>query len=865
MKLVERDNLLERLADLLDRAGSGAGHVVLLGGEAGIGKTSLLTALRERAGATTWWGACDALETPHPLAPLHDIARGANAGFGTLLSGEAERIALFQAVLGELQAPAQPLLFVVEDAHWADEATLDLLKFIGRRIGQTRCLLVVSYRDDEVDAAHPLRGVMGVLPHASTARLVLSRLSAAAVDEMARNALRSSDGIHALTQGNPFFVSEVLRHGIEGVPSGVQDLVLARYARLPQAAQAVVRLASLVPARIERWLVDALLAPGLDTLEECLNSGLLVATSESLAFRHELARVAVESSLPPTLAQDLHARVLAALESDPRADTPLARRAHHAARAGDSAAVTRLAPQAAQQAQQRGAHKEAAAHLRTALAHADGLADAGRARLLDSLSYENYVTDRLDEAIDARAAAQRLWHAIGDGLREGDALRWLSRLSWYNGRSADSEAYAEQAIAVLEPLPPGSELAMAYSNRGQLHMLSGSSIEAQEWSQRALALARTLGDRDIEVHALNNLGSAMLNIDDPAGRGMLERSLALALENGFDEHAARAYTNLSYYAGLAAHDNAVSHDYLELGIAYCEQHDLDAWSRYMCAHRAETLMWRGEWDRAGDQAEAVANAPGVAPISRIPALVVLGRLRTRRGDPAARQPLEEALRLAQPTGSFLRLGPVAAALAEAAWLEDDVAAIARAVQLAGSLASQSVYLRWISGELAYWLWRAGAAFDGDIAWPAPYALQFAGRWREAAAAWQALECPYEAARALSDGDSDAQCEALALFERLGARADAERLRRQLQAAGVRGLPRGVRASTQANPHGLTSRELEVLALLCNGMRNAQIAERLHRSVRTVDHHLAAVFAKLGVGTRAEAIAAAHAAGLAGEK
>lgn len=865
MKLVERNALLEQLEGLLDDAGNGAGQVVLLGGEAGIGKTSLLAALRERAGAATWWGACDALETPHPLAPLHDIARGADTGFGALLASGADRIALFQSVLGEMQATTCPLLFVVEDAHWADEATLDLLKFVGRRIGQTRCLLVVSYRDDEVDAAHPLRGAMGVLPHASTTRLALSRLSAAAVDEMARNALRAPDGIHALTQGNPFFVSEVLRHGIEGVPRGVQDLVLARYARLSQEAQMVVRLASLVPARIERWLVDALLAPRPDTLEECLNSGLLVAAAESLAFRHELARVAVESSLPPTLARDLHARVLAALESDPRADTPLARRAHHAARAGDSAAVTRLAPQAAQQAQQRGAHKEAAAHLRTALAHAGGLADEERALLLDSLSYENYVTDRLDESIDARVAAQRLWHEVGNGLREGDALRWLSRLSWYNGCNAAAEAYAERAIAVLELLPEGSELAMAYSNRGQLHMLAGRCAEAKEWSQRALALARTLGDRDIEVHALNNLGSAMLNDDDPAGRGILERSLALALENGFDEHAARAYTNLSYYAGLAAHDNVVSSDYLELGIAYCEQHDLDAWTRYMSAHRAETLMWCGEWDRAVDQAEAVANAPGVAPISRIPALVVLGRIRARRGDSAARQPLEEALRLALPTGSLIRLGPVAAALAEAAWLEGDTAAIARAVQLAGPLASQSTYLRWISGEVAYWLWRAGAAFDGDLVWPAPYALQFAGRWREAAEAWQALGCPYEAARALADGDSDAQCEALAIFERLGARPDAERLRRQLQAAGVRGLRRGVRASTQANPHGLTSRELEVLILLCNGLRNAQIAERLHRSVRTVDHHLAAVFAKLGVGTRTEAIAAAHAAGLAGQK
>ena len=864
MNLVERDALLQHLQDLLAGVASGTGHVVLLGGEAGMGKTSLLTALREHTDAAIWWGACDALETPHPLAPLHDIALGSEVGFGKLLANGSDRAALFQSVLADLLATPRGLLFVVEDAHWADEATLDLLKFIGRRIGQARCLLVVSYRDDEVDASHALRSVMGVLPNALTTRMALPPLSVAAVDDMARRALRSPDGIHALTHGNPFFVSEALRHGIDVVPRGVQDLVLARYARLAPAAQGIVRLASVVPARIERWLVDALLQPGLQALEDCLNSGLLVATTESLAFRHELARVAIESSLAPTTSQDLHARTLAALEHDPRSDASLARRAHHAARAGDSSAVLRLAPEAARQAQQRGAHKEAAAHLHAALAHANGLAGEERARLLDWYSYENYVTDRLDDAIASSVLARQLWHDAGVGLREGDAYRWLSRLSWYNGRNADAETYADQAIAVLEPLPPGAELAMAYSNRAQLRMLAGQSAQAQDWSQRALDLARALDNRDIEIHALNNLGSAMLDGGNPEGREVLERSLAMAIKGGYDEHTARAYTNLSYSA-LAAHDHARAMDYLERGIAYCEQHDLDAWGRYMGAYLAETLLWRGEWDRASNQAEAIAYAPGAAPISRIPALVVLGRIRARRGDPAARSVLEEALRLALPTRSFMRLGPVAAALAEAAWLAGDTDAVLSAAQLAGPIMSAGENLRWISGEVAHWLQRMGAAHGDATAWPAPYALQFAGRWREAAAAWETLECPYETARALADGDTEAQREALALFERLGARSDAERLRRELQAAGVRGVPRGLRASTQANPHGLTSREREVLALLCSGLRNAQIAERLHRSVRTVDHHLAAVFTKLGVTSRAEAIAMAHSAGLTSEK
>jgi DNA-binding CsgD family transcriptional regulator len=170
-------------------------------------------------------------------------------------------------------------------------------------------------------------------------------------------------------------------------------------------------------------------------------------------------------------------------------------------------------------------------------------------------------------------------------------------------------------------------------------------------------------------------------------------------------------------------------------------------------------------------------------------------------------------------------------------------------------------MRWLAGEVAYWLLRSGRlkAVQGD--WPEPYARHFAGDWCGAARAWAALGCPYERARALAEGDLDAQREALAAFEQLGARPDAERVRRSLQAAGVRGLPRGQRASTQANPHALTAREMEVLRLLGAGLRNAQIATQLHRSVRTVDHHVAAVLAKLGVASRAEAVAFAHAAGL----
>ena len=865
MNLLERDSLLDSLEQALREAADGSGRVVLVGGEAGVGKTSLLTALRDRRGpADLWWGACDALQTPHPLAPLHDIARTNTVRFKPLLSEAAGRTQLFEAVLSELQSAQVPTLFVVEDAHWADEATLDLLKFLGRRLEHLPCLLVVTYRDDEVTASHPLRRLMGELPASRMTRLQVPRLSAEAVEAMAKDALRSHEGLYAATQGNPFFVSELLQHRIDLVPQGVQDLVLARLTRLSPMAQQVAQLASIMPRRIDGWLLQAVLAPSLDAIEECLDAGLLLADRNTLAFRHELARVAVEQSLSELRAQSLHAQALAALERDGGDRASLASRAHHADRANDTEAVLRLAPEAAREARSRGAHREAAAHLRTALAYAGDQPDHVRAGLLDWLSYQCYLIDRIEDAIAARQAARALWQGMGNVLKEGDAIRWQSRLAWYNGQTAIAERYADETIAVLGALAPGRELAMAYSNRAQLHMLQGQSTEAIAWGNQALALAASLDDEDIESHALNNIGAAKLDSGDPSGHEELERSLALALAGGYEEHAARAYVNLSNDAVMQKQFPA-AFDYLQRGIAYCDSRDLHAWGSYMAANQAEAWFATGEWERAAEQAAQILQAPDLAPISRIMALSVLGHIGVRRGDASGLPLLDEALRLALPTGTVRRIGPPVAACLEAACLRDDRDACIEAIQPLAPLIDHSQARRWVRAEIAYQLHRAGIRHEIPPDCPEPFALQFAGQWQEAAHAWRQLGCPYEEARALAEGDAEAQRAALAQFEYLGADAMAARLRRTLRQSGVRGVPRGQRTSTQSNPHALTAREIEVLHLLCDGLRNAQIAERLNRSVRTVDHHVAAIFAKLGVSTRTEAMAAALAAGIHPQK
>ncbi|MCK9688713.1 ATP-binding protein [Scleromatobacter humisilvae] len=859
MELVERDAALLTFERQLAAARLGGGHVLLVSGEAGIGKTTLLKAFAERRGdAALWWGACDSLETPHPLAPLHDIARGTDAAFRALLQPGQARAELFEAVLTTLQRSRQPVLAVFEDVHWADDATLDLLKFLGRRIDRVPCLLVLSWRDDEVSAAHPLRRLLGELSSSLVTRLALEPLSPAAVARLASAAMRSASGLHALTRGNPLFVSELLRHGADGVPHGVQDLVLARFARLGAEAQAVVRLASTVPTRIEGALIEALLAPPAAVLDECLNCGLLNAADDSYFFRHELVRVAIEASLSPPVARALHADVLRALERPGHAAVSLARRVHHAVRAGDARAVARLAPEAAAQALQRGAHAEAAAHYRTALEHGEPGDAVGD--WLAACARECRLTNRLDDAIAAHGQLSD-WHRTHpDPRREAVNLSGLALAQVLALRNAEADAASLRAIAMLEALPPGPELARAYRVEAQLRMLNRDCEAAVAWAGKAITLAERFGEREILAEAVGTLGTATLFLDYDAGCAHLQRALGLALADGLHGLAANTHSNLGSGSGEVWRLREAQ-EHLKAAIAFSQQHEIDFYRQYSVAWLALCELHLGQWDDAREHALDIVAQAASPSTSRVMALAALGRLQARRGEPEAAATLAAALELALASGTLQRVAPVRCARAEAAWLRGDMAGVV--AEARSALAQAQAHRHpWFSGELAQWLRRAGVPVDVPAACAEPHALLMRGQWRAAADAWAAIGAPFEQALALSEGDDAARLEALAMLDDLGAQAAADPLRKSLRVAGVRGIPRGARASTQTNPHQLTDREREVLELLCGGLRNSEIAERLCRSVRTVDHHVAASFAKLGVNTRAEAIAVAERTGIA---
>ena len=825
-----------------EAAGEGRGSVVLVTGEAGIGKTALVSRFAEDLGgdARVLWGGCDDLAIPRPLGPFRDLAASAAPALDAALSSETPLHRFHSLLFEELEAPPRPTVLVLEDVHWADEATLDAITVIGRRIAGLPAVLVLTYRSGEIDPGHPLNTVVGSIRTGTSLFLQLVPLSYRAVAALAG---KHADTVYAATGGNPFYVTELIASLPEELPPSISNAVLGRVAKIDERSRRLLELVSMMPSRIPSAVLDAVMPGWEGAAEEPERRQLLTIDSKHVRFRHALASSAIRSSVPSARRRRLHAEILEALLAA-GADPALI--VHHAEEAGDFEALADHALLAARRAAAVESNREAYAHFRRAAEFAERLSEGEQAELFEELAVMSYTVGRLDDAFAAIHRAISL-NAEGDNLvAEGRCHRLLSRFNWYAGNGQEAWNEGRVAVETLEHLGDSVDLAQAYSGLSQLAMLASHDAEAITWGTRALELAERLGDNRIRAHALINIGVPRTNADPDDTTALLE-AFEVADVAGDRHEAVRALIALAWTYMVWIQPEPASR-YTARGINYAEEHQVDTLLAYLNATDAWLRLRGGDWEMA----EAAARremASGVT-VAQLLSATVLTELAVRRGDDDAAERLAEVREQADHTGELQRIGPVLELEMEWALTRDDPwpGRFEQVMENLGPGPRVTVG----AARLAGWAAVAGLRHDFDRRMPVPHAAMIEGDWAGAAGAFAEVGWDYDRALMLSLLDDEQGLrEALEIARSLGAAPLVGRVQRRMRNLGVT-IPRGRLETTRTNPAGLTSRQVEVLVLLAEGLTNAEIADRLYVSPRTAEHHVTAVLAKLNVTSRREA-------------
>lgn len=880
MLLMEREDVITQFKQGA-AAVARSGKVILLNGEAGIGKTSILEHIRiELKNEYTFlWSGCDPLLTPQPYAPFKDIAEQLSPTLLPLFESGSSPSKINNALYKALELRTSPCIFIIEDIHWADNATLDLLKFIVRRISFIPCLLCVSYRSDELANNPSLSSMLSLIPSAHVIRAALSPLSLSAVEQLTKNTKHDPQKLHEVSAGNPFFVSELLNSddiSNENIPVSVRDSVNARVANLAEHERAFLSTLSLIPYAFRLELIEYLFGDGANNIVmKCESRKLLQCNVKGdYRFRHELTRLAIQSTLSMHVKKTEHARILDALINLGLSNN-LAWAVHHAQGARDAQLVLKYASQAAKYSADLGAHKEAASYYDKALTFVEH-ADAELAAILhEQWAYEVGLTMRMDQSVvDARRHAISIWRALNRQDKVAENLRWLSRLHWYRGEAERAEHFANEAIKHFESIAASSELAMAYSMRSQLDMLNDRNNDAIMWGNKALELEKTFPNPAVRAHALNNIGSALLLHGNESGKHYLEQSLEVAQANGLHEDVARVYTNYSDYC-VRFKKLEQAETLITKGIQYDVAHDLDSWTYYLVGIQAQLRQEQGRLVDAQTIAAGVQDLDNQTMLMKLPALIVLSKVNSRLGCEDASVQLTKALEHAISIDEYQYTVQAHLNFIEHFWLTEKSLkpALSRAEPHFTYLQAlpSGALNTWQIGELQVWYCRFGIAIpyceEDDIA--QPWRLELNGQLDKAYQKWLALNMPFNAAMCLlqsqgrPEGPSQINNQAQNLqkayseFEALHAQGAIKRLLNIAKQNGVNihiNKPRrGPYAKTKQHPLGLTAKEQQVLSLLVKGSSNADIAAHLSRSTRTIENHVASILQKLNATNRMDAI------------
>jgi len=854
--LLERDGELGAIRAAIQRvADGGPGCGFALTGESGAGKTTLVDAVCDEAvGLRVLRGHCDPLLTPRPLGPFRDLGMPEPDSIGhegAMLSEVCEQV--YSRLQGE------PTVLLLEDLHWVDAASVEVLRFLARRIESLPMVLLMTYRDVEIGPRHAARRLLGDLATLDGFQtFALPALSLEAVRQLVDGTGLDAQRVHTVTGGNPFFVTEVAKEPDLPIPTSVRDAVLARIVDVSPDDFDVLQLVATAPDRLDDRVLPAL-GVDLPTLRRLDGTALLSRTSSGIVFRHELARQAVESTIPPGGGPRLHARVLDALERLGTVDHVVL--THHAVAAHDGPRATTYARQAAAEAARAGAHSEAAAFFAIALEHLVQASPSERAALLLQLAEEQYMAGLLGEAIDSARASFPLWRDAGDETGLAEAHAAVGVYEYYNARFRRAEDHLDQASTIADS--SGSRLVFGHARATRAYL-------AYQHSDTALALdclgevLAVVGEHPEELLELRRRviddATALVGGDETA-RGRLFDHLEAARASGFDELVSTVYSNVSSL-DVEHGRYRQAERVLEEGLPFTVERDIPICRHWQTGVRSRLHLTKGHWNAALEDSAAVLEH-GSMPLALLWPHLVAALVPLRRGEELELRELEEAWALAERLDEPLRWLAVLSALVEVAWMtgRPDPRVVEHAPRVLPELAA-AAGAGWAAGQLTVWLRRLGHAVEVDGV-AEPFRLVVAGRHSEAASWWHLAGDPFNEAMAYADSpDPEEQARGITLLDKMGAVGTADRLRVELRRQGLTTVPQRPRESTRANPGGLTNRQLEVARLLARGLSNNEIAARLFISPKTADHHVSAILAKLDLPNRRAVVVQADELGLA---
>lgn len=855
MELIERDNFLALLQAQLKNIEAGEGHSIFITGEAGLGKTALVKTFckKQKGDCTIYQGACDALFTPRPLAPLYDIMWQVKSGLWPSSNTIEERSALFAGFFSELNNQNKKTLIVFEDIHWADEATMDFIKFFARRISLLPCLFILTYRDDEIHSRHPLRNVLGQLPPDCFTTLHLTALSKGAVEKLAVEKGYSGEDVYSISGGNPFYVNEILASYSPGIPDNIKDSILAVHNRQDEKTKYIWDILSVLPTGLETRYLEKIDPQYEDVIENSLDARILIINNGLLLFKHELYRRTIEESLSPLKRIAFNKKILELFRKEFEENNQTERIIHHAKNANEYELVVQYAPVAAKQASSVGAHIEASKLYFSAIEYYHGKDENLLVELYELYAYECYLTNQHKEAIIYIGKALTIWKKKNHVEKIGYCMRLLSRLWWYEGNQQLSENFGRQAMETLENQPSSNAKAMAYSNMAQLSMLSNDTKECITWGKKAIAIAKEVNDEETLAHALNSVGTVYMKdyCSIKKGIGMLQDSLEIALKNGYHEHVARAYSNL-VSGGVSMKEYALAEKSLKEGMQYCNEMDLHSSKLFMECFYARLKLETGYFNEAYTIADNLLKNENLFPVIKIGALLVVATIKIRRGDRDVLSLLLEAKNLAFETTELQGIIPALFALLEYEWITGKIYIETEVLDQTISRFREATK---DSKKSRFYYWLKKARKQHPVLKEIYEAVEVnsISKVLEEAAVWEKLGCPYEYAVTLFEGNEGDKRKAIGIVHELGADAVYEKMKFEMRTSGIKNIPRGIRKTTQSNTALLTCRELDVLQLLQGGLHNKEIGAQLFISAKTVDHHISSILFKLDVNSRFKAV------------